>query len=308
MIPNFSFENPNYLILLIIIPLLILIHFFMLKKKRAHALKFANFDAIAKIKGIDLISKNISLLVLTVIILILLIFSLSGLRIHRELETSSFSIVLAIDSSSSMEADDILPTRLEAAKETASYFIDNIGWGSKVGVISFSGNSMIETDLTDDKVLAKRAVRRIEVSPLGGTDLYEAILTSSNLLEGEEAKLVILLSDGRINVGTVDDVILLANKEDVIIHTIGIGTVEGGQTRYAISKLDEDSLTAIAYNTGGQYFNAKNKEQIMESFKNILEFRTKKVSINISNYLLFAAVLLLFLEYILINTKYKTLP
>lgn len=305
---TFSFTKPGYLILLVIIPLFILIHFLTLKRKRTHALKFANFDAIARIKGIDLISKNISVLVLTAVISLLLVLSISGFVLHREMEASSFSFVIAVDSSSSMEANDIFPTRLDAAKETSSLFVNKVIPGSKVGIISFSGNAMIETDLTDDIILIKQSIEKIRLSAVGGTDLAEAVITSSNLLEGEDAKSVILLSDGRINVGTVDDVILSANKKDIVVHTIGIGTVEGGQTQFAMSKLDEESLKAIAYNTGGEYFQAQSKEQLEDSFNSILDFKIKKVSTDVSHYLLLIALILLVLEYVLINTRYKIFP
>lgn len=305
---SFSFTKPAYLVLLVIIPLIIIIHFLTLKRKRTHALKFANFDAIAKIKGIDLISKNLSILLLTAVISALLVLSLSGFALHLEKKASSFSFVIAIDSSSSMEANDIAPTRLDAAKETASFFVNQVSPGSKVGIISFSGNSLIETDLTDDTILIKQSINKIRLSSIGGTDLQEAVLTSSNLLEGEDAKSVVLISDGRINVGTVDDVILTANKKDIVVHTIGVGTLEGGQTQFAMSKLDEDSLKSVAYNTGGQYFRAQSKAQFQDSFNDILDFKTKKVSVNVTNYLLLAAIFLLILEYVLINTRYKIFP
>ena len=305
---SFSFTKPGYLVLLVIIPLIILIHFLTLKRKRTSALKFANFDAIAKIRGIDLISKNISILVLTAIISLLLVLSLSGFVLHRQMEASSFSFVIAVDSSSSMEAKDISPTRLDAAKETSSLFADKVNPCSKVGIVSFSGNAVIETDLTDDIILIKQSIEKIRLSSVGGTDLSEAIITSANLLEGEDAKAVILISDGRINVGTVDEVILSANKKDIVVHTIGIGTVEGGQTQFAMSKLDEDSLTAVAYNTGGKYFQAQNKAQLDDSFNSILDFKIKKVSTDMTHSLLLIVLILLVLEYVLINTRYKVFP
>ena len=167
---------------------------------------------------------------------------------------------------------------------------------------------MIETDLTDDIILIKQSIEKIRLSSVGGTDLSEAIITSANLLEGEDAKAVILISDGRINVGTVDEVILSANKKDIVVHTIGIGTVEGGQTQFAMSKLDEDSLTAVAYNTGGKYFQAQNKAQLDDSFNSILDFKIKKVSTDMTHSLLLIVLILLVLEYVLINTRYKVFP
>jgi Ca-activated chloride channel homolog len=305
---SFAFTKPSYLVLFVMVPIIIMIHFLTLRRKRVHALKFANFDAIAKIKGIDLISKNISILILTLIIASLMVLSLSGLMINREVEASSFSFVVAVDSSNSMEANDLVPTRLDAAKEVASSFVDKVSPGSEIGIVSFSGNSLIETDLTDDTIILKQAINKIRLSSVGGTDLHEAVITASNLLEGEDAKSVILLSDGRINVGTVDDVILAANRKAIVVHTIGIGTLEGGETRYAMSKLDEDSLTSIAYNTGGKYFRVQNRAQLQDSFGDIIEFKMKKVATNVSHHLLLVAIFLIVLEFILINTRYKTIP
>src|SRR3989344_4807195 len=97
------FTRPDYLLFLGLIPLVILIHFFMLKRKRAFALTFANFDALARVKGVDLLSKNIVVLVITILIIILLSLSLSGTTMNRVLYSSSSSFVIAVDTSGSME-------------------------------------------------------------------------------------------------------------------------------------------------------------------------------------------------------------
>jgi len=302
------FIKPLYLSLLALVPLVILIHFYTLKRKRVGALKFANFDAIARIKGIDLLSRNISVLFLTVLIMTLIVFSLAGLVYQTELRSSSSSFIIALDSSRSMEATDILPTRIEAAKESALSFVDSMPVGSEIGVISFSGNAFIEQDVTDDKALVKQAIRKIPVSSIGGTDLFEAVLTSTNLLEGEEAKSVILISDGRINVGTVDDVIDYANENDVIVHTLGVGTDEGGLTSYGVSKIDEDVLKSVAFNTGGKFFRVQDRVSLENAFSEIIELKLRKVSIDLSGYLILVVLGLFFIEYILINTRYKVLP
>jgi Ca-activated chloride channel homolog len=303
-----GFEKPLYLLLLNLIPLVILIYFITLKRKRVQALKFANFDAIAKIKGVDLLSKNIFTLVLTIIIIILVVLSLAGLNVQRTLYSSSFSFVLAIDSSKSMEATDFSPTRLEAAKDTAISFVDSTPSGTKIGVISFSGNSLIEQRLTDDKFLIEQTITKIQQSSVGGTDISEAVVTSTNLLEGEQAKSVIILSDGQLNVGSIDEIIKYAGENDVIVHTIAIGTQTGGSTTYGISKLDEDALKAIAYNTNGEFFKAENKEALKEAFSKIMDLKLKNVTFNLSNYALLAALMLFVVEYILVNTRYRVLP
>lgn len=303
-----GFEKPLFLLLLNLIPLIILIHFIALKRKRVNALKFANFEAIARIKGVDLISKNIFILILAIIIVMLFVFSLAGLNIQRTLYSSSFSFALAVDSSKSMEATDFFPNRFEAAKDTALSFVDSASSGTKIALVSFSGNAFIEQRLTEDKSLVKQAINNIQPTSVGGTDISEAVVTSANLLEGEPAKVVIVLSDGQINVGSLDEVIEYANKNDIIVHTIAIGTQSGGSTSYGISKLDEDALKAIAYNTNGEFFKAENKEALKEAFSKIMDLKLKKVTFNMSNYALLAALILFVVEYILVNTRYKVLP
>ena len=303
-----TFTKPAFLIFLIVIPILIIIHFIMLKRKRSHALIFANFEAIARVKGIDILSKNISMLILTAIITTLLIFSLAGITLHRTLESSSFSFVLAIDASRSMEAIDISPNRFEVAKETASIFVDRTAPGTEIGVISFSGNAFIETPLINDKTILKQIIKNIPLSSIGGTDLYEAVITAANLLDKEDAKAVILLSDGRINIGTIDDAVAYADKNDLVVHTVGLGTPEGGNTSFGFSKLDEDSLKGLSFNTEGKFFRAQNKEELQQSFSEIIDLRVKRVSFDLTPYTLLLALILLIAEYILGNTRYRIFP
>jgi Ca-activated chloride channel family protein len=304
----FSFSQPQYLVLLFGVPLLFLIHFFSLGNKKKKALRFANFDAISRIEGIDFFSKNVVMLVLNIFIIACLAFAASGLTFHTFMQSSSFSYVIAIDTSNSMEADDFSPNRMAVAQKTASDFVDNAPFDVDMAVISFSGSSVIEQDLTDRKLELKNAISGIKVREVGGTDVYEAILTSSNLLQYEEHKAAILLSDGQVNVGSVDDAIDYANRRGVIIHTIGMGTKEGGMTEYALSKLDEEALQSMAYHTGGVYASGENQKDLTTAFSNIFQLTERKVAINLSGYLLLFAILLFVLNFFLSNTKYINFP
>ncbi|MFH1802462.1 MAG: VWA domain-containing protein [archaeon] len=300
--------NQSYLALLGVIPLIIFLHFFMLKRKRSHALRFANFEALARVRGVDLLSKNIFVLILTLLIVALIVFSLAGVNIQRTIYSSSFSYILAIDSSSSMEATDFSPNRLEVAKQAAIDFVESAPEGTKIGVISFSGNAFMEQDLTADKDSVINSLEKIPISSIGGTDIAEAVITSTNLLEGEEAKSVIVMSDGRINVGTIENSITYANRNDIVIHSIGIGTEDGGITSYGLSKIDEDALKAIAHNTNGRYFRADSEESLATSLSQIFELKYKKVTSDATPYLILATLVLFVLEYVLISTRFRILP
>ena len=303
-----NFTHPENLLFLFLVPGIIFVHFFSIHLRKQKSLRFANFEAIARIKGIDIYSKNLVLLGLSCIVIFLIVFSISGLTIQREIQTSGFSFVLALDSSRSMEANDFRPNRMEAAKRTAKAFVDAVPAGTGIGVISFSGNALIEERVTDDKSLIKGAINDINITFVGGTDIYEALITASNLLDKEENKAIILLSDGQMNVGALEEAIGYAVKNEVTVHTIAIGTLEGGQTSYGLSKLDEDSLKAISFNTGGRFFQAGNLGQLIGSFEDILDVKKKNVAFSLSNYLLIAALLVFILEYTLFNIHYKMFP
>ena len=300
----FYFAEPKFLILLLVIPLLIFIHFFSINNRKKIALKFANFEAIGRIEGVDFFSKNITDLVLSILIVSLLIFTISGLTLQTINQASAFSFVIAIDNSQSMSATDLPPNRLAASQETASHFVESTLFGTRIGLISFAGTSYIEEDLTIDRGLISKKIKEIKLNEYGGTDLHEAVLTASNMLKNEKNKALILLSDGQINVGNLNETIDYANRENMLIHTIGIGTIEGGETIYGLSKLDEDALKALSYNTWGSYFEAENQEALEQSFRNILGLTVRKVSIDISGYLVSFAIILFVIKFFLMQTKY----
>lgn len=305
---SISFIYPGYLFFLLLIPLFIFIHFMTLKATKSTALRFANFEAIAKIRGVDFFSKNLMVLFLSILVVFLLIMALSGLTLHTTADASKYSFVIALDTSESMGAKDMSPNRLEVAKKAAIDFVNTVPFATKIGIISFSGNALIEQDLTESKEIARNAISGIEISQVSGTDIYEAVITGANLLKGEESGAIILLSDGQINVGSIAQSIEYANANNIMVHTIGIGTEEGGITLYGgISKIDEDSLKSLSYNTEGQFFRATDEGGFFESFNQAIEKTQSKIKINLFSYLLIVAVLLFSLEYFLISSRYKRL-
>lgn len=303
----FSFQNPTYLYLLFLISLVIFLHFYFLGSAKKNSLKFANFEAIARIKGIPIYSKGIGVLVINIIIILLTVFFISGLTLHKEMDASTFSYIIAIDSSQSMGATDIPPTRLSAAKEVSTDFINALPSESRVGIISFAGNTLVEQKISKNKDLLKSSIKDIKLNEFGGTDVYEAIIISINLLENEENKAVIILSDGQINIGNIENIIEIARENDIVIHTIGMGTIEGGLTTYGISKLDEDKLKALSYNTNGNFFKISNLAEMREAFNEIINLKTKIGSIDLTFYLGISIIIFIFIQQIFINRGRLTL-
>lgn len=305
------FKNPQYLWFLVSIILLILIHFYTLKHQKRKALRFANFDAIARVTGEEILSKNVSILFIRAAALFLITIALAGATVWYSGETSEANFVLAIDASTSMSATDFSPSRIEAAKESAIKFIESVGTNTKVGIVSFSGASFIEQDMTDEYKEIKESINNIQLSSYGGTDLGEAIISSTNvLLKEDKPRALVLLTDGRSNIGVpLEDAVEYANENKVTIHTIGVGTPEGGKfAGEATSRLDEESLENIALNTDGNYYKASDKKALEEAYQKIIKLNKQRVSFNASPIAMLAALLILFIEWALISTKYKILP
>jgi Ca-activated chloride channel family protein len=306
---EFYFSHPYNLFFLSAAALVAIIHFFSIKYGKKKAVSFANFEAIERVAGSELFSKNITLLYLSILIVVIISLALSGAGVSLVRETSKFSFVIAVDASSSMTANDLLPDRISAAKEAAIEFVNNLPPSSRLGVISFSGSSLIKQRVTDNRMDMKAAVSSIKINEIGGTDILDAVITASNLLEKEDSKAVILISDGQININSVQQAIDYSNENNVIIQAIGIGTRQGSITQLnTISKLDEDSLKAIAFNTNGKYFSATNLNELRDSFNQIIEKTNKKVQVDLTYYLLVFGLFVFLVEWFLASTRYRNLP
>lgn len=309
-----TFTNPVYLWFLISIPFLVLTHFFTLKYVKRRAMRFANFEAISRVTGGQALSKNMTLLFIRMFTLLFLIMSASGAILWYRGQSSDYNFVLTIDASGSMLADDIEPNRFDAAKEAAVLFIDKLKSRASIGVVSFSGIGSVEQKLTEDYAIVKEAIMGIQIKTIHGTAIGDALVASSNLLITEDkAKLIILLTDGRENIANQEElnkVIDHLKDSHVTVNTIGVGTSEGGTLPgiEMVSTLDEGFLTNLAQATGGKYFRAESKEDLEKIYTEIATSEEADLPIKLSLPLMLAALALLFLEWGLINTKYRTIP
>ncbi|MBI2672805.1 VWA domain-containing protein [Candidatus Woesearchaeota archaeon] len=306
-----AFNNPDYLWFLLSIPLFIIIYFITERHSKKKALKFANYEAISRITGESIVSTNIVLLIIRVVILGSIILAISGTVLYYIGPVTDADFVLAIDSSSSMTANDLNPTRLEAAKREAINFVDNLPGKTSIGIISFSGAAFVEQELTDNMNDAKTAIRNIETKGIGGTDLGEALVIGVNtLLPSKKTKVLILLTDGQSNIGIpVEQAIKYVNKNNVIVHTIGIGTTTGGQIGGldVVSKLDEEKLQAIALTSYGSYFRATDESSLSQAYKILASTTQMRTSKDLSPILTLTALIVIFLEWVLSSTRYKVL-
>lgn len=298
--PYFIFSEPLYLLFLLLIPLIYFMHFFSLKRVKGKVLKFGNFEALAGLPINKIVSKKYLWLFFKIFIIILLIFSLSGIKFVYNSNSSALSIILAIDSSSSMSINDYQPNRLEAAKQGAKAFLDNSPASLEVGVISFAGEPFIISQLTEDKSYLKSEISNLNLSRTGGTNLGGAIISGVNLLQEvkDKSKNIILLTDGQSTVGTpISTAVKYANENAVSINTIGIGTEQGGTLEQtdAILVLDEGTLINISSETGGNYFKVNDEQELENIYQELAATGTGKATINLSKYLLILSIFLLVL-------------
>jgi Ca-activated chloride channel family protein len=317
---EFSFENPIYLWYLLSVPLMIYTHFYLLKRSKAKAMKFANFEAIKRITGKNLMTRNIAVLIIRVLVIICVIFAASGTVFWHDGNVNDNDYIIAIDVSASMTAQDIVPTRLDAAKQAAIDFVNSMKSSSDIGVVSFAGTVFIDSSLIDNKDSLRKTIENIQVSKTGGTDIGGAIITGTNLLVGsDKGKVIILITDGSNTLGafienSVQSSIDYANKNHVVIHSIGIGSESGPigylPEYYNVSAVySENTLFKISNATHGNYYKAINMTGLEEAYKSMSNAAKKSVvPLKLSYGLMLIALLLLFIEWGFINTKFRKVP
>lgn len=303
------FTRPMYLFFLLAIPLIVFFHIISISLSKRKAIKFANFDAISRVSGVDIFSKNLTVLYLHLLIVLLVVLSVSGTSLVRQVESTDQSFVIAVDASRSMAATDLSPTRLDVAKKAAEDFLNMMPPKTKIGVLSFSGATYIESEVTDDEYLIKAAIDNINIKDVGGTDFLGTFATASNMLSDQESKNVILISDGSANLNQLQTINDYVAKNNIIVYSLGIGTPEGGSDAAGgLFTLSEDTLKIISENSGGRYYNVNQLEDFYSSFNEILSLAKKNVIFDMSLFLMIGALLLFVIEFILLNTRFRTLP
>ena len=198
----------------------------------------------------------------------------AGPRAEVEVERERALIVVALDTSASMLAEDVAPDRFTAAKRAATDFVTALPEGFDVALVSFAGRASVVVPATPDASEVTRAIERLDLA--GGTALGDAVLTSLNAAtlrpQGVPAT-VVLLADGGSTVGTPVEVgVEAAADAEIPVTTIAYGTPDGvvvtdGQ-RFEVP-VDEPVLAQIAEGTGGQTYTAATADQLQEVYASI---------------------------------------
>ena len=284
------FQSPLYLILLVLIPALAS-WYYRLGSKKQGTIQISStiFTSIAMQRS-GLMKKNI-VVATYLIIMVLIILGIARPRKVDKIKETSVSVIdmlLVLDISSSMLADDFAPNRLEAVKNTAINFIDNRK-EDRIGILVFAGESFIQCPLTIDKTILKSLISEIKVASkdYDGTAIGMAIANGTNRFRSSEveSKVMILLSDGSNNSGEIDPITVaeLAKEFGIKIYTIGAGTNQS-YTRIPgrgliLNEIDESTLKKIAKVTGGKYFRATDIEALELIYSEINNLERSEIQV-----------------------------
>jgi Ca-activated chloride channel family protein len=329
---NIQFANPEYLWLLLVLPLVLLL-LFLNKNKGQAVLKMSSLKAFDQ-KTPLLVRFRFVLWLFRLISLALIITALARPQSvdvsTRTITNKGIDIVMAIDVSSSMLAQDLKPNRLDALKQVARTFVqDRVS--DRVGLVIYAGESYTKTPITSDKSIVINSLNSIRFDGLieDGTAIGMGLATAVNRLKDSRAKskVIILLTDGVNNSGFIDPKIAaeLAVEYNIKTYTIGLGSngtarapvgiLPNGQFQYGMTKveIDEVLLKEIATTTGGQYFRATDNRKLEEVYAEINKLeKTEIEEFKYYNYqerfrpLILWALALIFLEWLLRNTLFKS--
>lgn len=325
------FANIEYLfLLLLLIPYIV---WYILKHKKNNAtLQMSDTNIYRDIKK----SYKIYLLhvpfILRIIVLSLVILILARPQTTNNWQNSEvegIDIMLAIDVSTSMLAEDLKPNRLEAAKDVAAEFISGRP-NDNIGITLFAGESFTQCPLTVDHTVLLNLFQSINSGIVeDGTAVGMGIANAVSRLKDSKAKskVIILLTDGTNNKGDISPLTAadIAKSFGIRVYTIGVGT--NGMAPYPLRvagtiqyintpvEIDEKTLTQIAITTNGNYFRATNNSKLKEVYKEIdklekTKLNVKQYSKRHEEYQWFALIALLFLllEFYLRNSILKKIP
>lgn len=328
---DITFANPEFLfLLLLLVPVVV---WYILKNKSSQA--SLQISSINGFKGSNPSLKYYMrhvLFAFRVIAIALLFMALARPQASenwKDVTTEGIDIVIALDISSSMLARDFNPNRMEASKEIAKEFIQGRP-NDRIGLVVFSGESFTQCPLTTDHTVLMNLFEDIESGMVeDGTAIGMGLATAVNRMKESEteSKVVILLTDGVNNMGSIAPATAaeIAKTFDIRVYTIGVGS--HGEAPYPVNtpygvrykdmkvEIDEDVLLQIASETEGEYFRATNNQKLKSIYQQIdemekSEIEVKEFSEKSEEYLGFALIagILLLIEIVSKSTLMRSIP
>jgi Ca-activated chloride channel family protein len=328
----FQLAHPKLLYLLVVIPVIILFYWLSNKRKKALLKEFGEMSIIQELMPERSKSRPVLKLVILLTALAFFILGIAGPEFGSKLQEKKHrgvEIIIALDVSNSMLAEDIQPSRLERAKQAISKLVDQMQ-NDRIGLIVFAGKAYTQLPITNDYVSAKMFLSTTTTNsvPVQGTAIGEAINLAARSFSPDYKgdKAIILITDGENHEDDALGAAKAAAENGIVVHSIGVGLPQGapipidGQSKnyikdnqgnVVISKLDETMLSQIAAAGNGQYIRANNTQMglntIFERIKkmNKAEYQSKVYSEfeNQFQWPIGIALLLLLLEAIILERK-----
>lgn len=332
----FRFAHPEYLYALAVLPIILLFYFYQLAWKKKARKQFGDSSLMERLTPNVSKTKPITKLILNLTGIALVIIGCANPQIGTRLEEvkrEGVDIIIALDISNSMKAQDIKPSRLERAKQSISRLIDQLQ-NDRIGMIVFAGQAYVQLPITSDYAAAKLFLSTIDTDliPTQGTCIGCAIdlATESFVGNDNKHKALIIITDGENHEEDAVESAKKAHKDGVIIHTIGMGTPEGApipvtrngyQTDFlkdnagntVITKLETLTLEQIANEGKGQFIQASNSDDGLQTILAQINkmdkksFGTKQFTDfeDRFQYFLGAGLFLLLLEFTITNKRSK---
>jgi len=295
------FANYPALYLLLLIPVLIIFFYLVFRWKRQAMQRFGSLLLLQQLTPALSRKRQIWKIVLSLAAVLFLILALARPQLGTKLEEvkrEGVDVMVAIDVSESMNAQDIRPSRIAKARHEVATLMERLE-GDRIGIIAFAGEAFVQCPLTLDYGAAKIFLDVLEpgLIPTPGTNLVAAIQSAMESFETAERKhkVMVLITDGEDTGG--DDVMKMveaAEREGVVIYTVGIGSPQGvpipvldergiqvgfkknRDGEVVVTKLDELTLEKIALQTGGKYYRASSGEAELDRIYESISGMDKK--------------------------------
>ena len=326
-----TYAHPFFFWLLILVPLLAGFYFFFLNKKKP-VIQYSSLSVLSGVRKTlrqRLIHLPVILRLLAVSIFIIAMARPQSTSRSQSVNSEGIDIVMCMDISGSMLAEDFKPNRIEAGKKVALDFIEGRE-NDRIGLVIFSGESFTQCPITTDHAVIKNLFKSVTTGLLDdGTAIGEGLATSVSRIKDSKAKskVIILLTDGVNNAGSIapETAGEIAKTFGIKVYAIGIGT--NGFAPYPVKtpfgiqyqnmevQIDEDILRQIAKETGGKYFRATDNNKLKQIYAEI--DRMEKTIIEVTEFrrkgeeflpLVLAGLLLLLAEGFSRYTFLKSIP
>lgn len=328
---NITFLHPGYFFLLLLIPAYIA--WYVIRRRNLQATM--QISSIAPLQNVAPSLRArfrhilVALRMLAFAMLITVLARPQSSNKFRSETTEGIDIVMALDISGSMLAEDFKPNRFEAAKDVASSFVAGRP-NDNIGLVIFAAESFTQCPLTTDHAVLINLFRDIKMGFLeDGTAIGMGLATAVSRIKESKAasKVIILLTDGVNNRGEIAPITAaeIAQTFGIRVYTIGVGTIGtapfpvetvfGRQYQEVEVKIDEELLRNIASMTGGEYFRATDNNKLKQIYEQIDKLEKSKIDVReyskrSEEYLPFALLAALFMlaELLLRNTVFRNLP